>query len=91
MSTTTPTDSAEMVLVSKAELEELRKIKEQLPTVIEQAKSEERKDALVRLHQRDKENPEISRERSKKYYQLHKEEVKARRLEKRNAAASSKN
>jgi hypothetical protein len=73
-------EGKEMVLIPKKELERLRKIELDLPVVIEQAKMEERKDALVRLHQRDKENPEQARERAKKYYHLHKDEIKARRV-----------
>lgn len=73
-----------MVLVSEeelVELMELRKLKEDLPGILEKAKEEERKDALVRLHQRDKENPEAAKARSKKHYTLNKDAVNAKRRE----------
>ncbi len=83
-------DENEMVLVSKAELEELRKLKEDLPAIIEKAKAEEAKDALHRLHQRDKENPEGHRERSKKHYELKKDEILAKRREAYKAKKAAK-
>lgn len=73
--------SEEVVTISKAELKELRKLKEDLPILLEKAKEEERKDALHRLHQRDKENPEIARKRAMKRYTLNKEEINAKRRE----------
>jgi hypothetical protein len=73
--------SEETINVPKAEWEELRKLKEELPSLLEKAKEEERKDALHRLHQRDKENPEIARKRAMKRYTLNKEEINAKRRE----------
>jgi hypothetical protein len=70
-----------MVWVSEVELQELRALKEQLPAILENAKLEERKDALVRLHQRDKENPVAARERALKRYYRNKEEINTRRRE----------
>jgi hypothetical protein len=94
MSTTTDSSGNEMITVPRAEFEELIKLKQDLPTIIEQAKLDERKDALVRLHQRDKENPEQHRMRSKRLYELKKEEIKAKRREsyrlKKEAAAAAK-
>lgn len=78
--------STKMVLVSEAELEELRKLKEDLPSIVEKAKLEERKDALIRLHQRDKEHPEGHSKRNAKWYQQNKDEINARRREKRKLA-----
>ena len=72
-------DGEETVVVSKAELEELRRLKAELPSLLEKAKEEERKDALVRLHKRDKENPEGARQRAKRLYDLKKDEIKAKR------------
>ncbi len=70
-----------MILVSEEELLALRKLKEDLPGIIEKAKEEERKDALLRLHQRDKENPDAAKARYKKHYNLNKEAVNAKRCE----------
>ena len=84
-------DSPKMVLVSEVELEELRKLKEQLPAIVEKAKVEERKDALVRLHQRDKENPEAARERAIKRYTRNKEEINTKRREAYKLKKAAKN
>lgn len=70
-----------MILVSEEELAELRKLKEDLPEIIEKAKEEERKEALERLHRRDKENPEAARERALKRYNRNKDEINAKRRE----------
>jgi hypothetical protein len=70
-----------MVLVSEEELAELRKLKENLPEIIEKAKEEGGMDRLKMLNQRNKENPEMHRERAKKRYELKKEEIKAKRRE----------
>ncbi len=80
----------EMVLVAKTALEELRKLKEELPALLEKAKADEAKDALHRLHQRDKENPEGHRERSKKRYELKKDEILAKRREAYKAKKAAK-
>ncbi len=71
----------EMVLVSKAELERLRKLETDMPVMLEKAKEEEQKEALVRLHQRDKENPEGARKRALKRYNRNKDEINAKRRE----------
>ncbi len=71
----------ELVTVTRAELEELRKLKADLPAIIAQAKEEENKDALKKLHQRDKENPEGARKRAMKRYNQNKEEINAKRRE----------
>lgn len=73
--------TSKMILVSEEELAELRKLKEDLPGIIEKTKEEERKDALFRLHQRDKENPEAARERALKRYNRNKDEINAKRRE----------
>ncbi len=79
--------SEETINVSKAEWEELRKLKEELPTIINQIRSESTKDRFKQLQATD--TPEKVRERAKKYYQLHKDEIKAKRLEKKNASLTA--
>jgi hypothetical protein len=74
-------DGEDTVVVSRAELEELRKLKADLPAILEATREQERKDAITRLHQRDKENPEAAKKRSKKHYMLNKEAVNAKRRE----------
>ena len=71
----------ETVTVPKAEWEELQRLKEELPTLLVQAKEEEARDILHRLHQRDKENPELARKRAQKRYAHNKDEILAKRRE----------
>jgi hypothetical protein len=71
----------EMVLVAKAELEELRKLKEELPAIIEKAKAEGGMDRLKVLNQKNKENPEEHRRKSKERYALKKDQILAKRRE----------
>ncbi len=71
----------EMITIPKEEYEELLKLKADLPAMLEKAKEEEQKEALVRLHQRDKENPEGARKRALKRYNRNKDEINAKRRE----------
>ncbi len=73
--------SNEIVQISKEEFERLKQLEADLPSIIEKAVEQERKDALVRLHRRDKENPEAARERAIKRYNRNKEEINAKRRE----------
>ncbi len=70
-----------MVLVSKAELERLRKLEADMPAVIDAVRNETTKERLAALHKKQKENPEKHREQSKKRYELKKEEILAKRKE----------
>ncbi len=84
---------SDMVMISRAELERLQKLEAELPDIIQKAKEEEAKEALRRLHQRDKENPEAHRQRSKKLYERKKEEILAKRREayRKRAKANAEN
>ena len=84
MSTAPPTDSAEMVLVSKEvlkELERLRKLEEELPAVIELAKSEANAERFAALRARDAADPTGHAKRSAEWKRKHKEEYNAKRRE----------
>ncbi len=70
-----------MITIPKEEYEELLKLKTDLPAMLEKAKEDEQKEALVRLHQRDKENPEGARKRALKRYNRNKDEINAKRRE----------
>ena len=72
---------SELVRIPRAELEELRKLKEELPAIIEKAKIDRDKENLARLTQMHKDNPEKHREQSKKRYHQKKEEINAKRRE----------
>jgi hypothetical protein len=81
MSTVSTDSGSEMVLVSKAELERLRKLEEELPTVVEKVKQERDKERLKELSQHHKENPEEHRQKVLKRYHKNKEEINAKRRE----------
>lgn len=71
----------QLILVSKEEFDRLRKLEEDLPELLEATREEERKNALTRLHQRDKENPELAKKRYKKHYNLNKDAINEKRRE----------
>jgi hypothetical protein len=80
-------EAEEMILVSKAELDRLRKLESELPSLVEEVRKETTQDRFKQLAAMD--TPEKIRERAKKYYHLHKEEIKARRREKKEASRVS--
>ena len=79
LSTATIADSVEMVLVSKAELERLRKLEEELPAILEKVNQERDKERLKELTQHHKDNPEEHRQKVKEYYSKNKETILAKR------------
>jgi hypothetical protein len=74
-------DGEETVVVSKAELEELRKLKADLPAIIDKIRNETDKERLARLHEKQRENPEKRREQAKKHYQQNKDDILVKRRE----------
>ncbi len=74
-------DTEELVTVTRAELEELRKLKEDLPALLQKAKEEGGMDRLKVLNQHHKENPEEHRRKAKQYYELKKDQILAKRKE----------
>jgi len=85
MSTTDPSGS---VLIS---LERLRAL-EALEAAMKTKKTAEEHDAdrFKMLRERDKANPAMATKRAMKYYEIHKEEINAKRREKRRIARESK-
>jgi GTPase involved in cell partitioning and DNA repair len=71
----------EMVLISKAELEELRTLKEELPTIIENEIKCKDKERLKALAARAKENPQLRYEINSRWYNKNKDEINAKRRE----------
>ncbi len=69
------------ITVSRMEWERLKQLEADLPALLDAARKQERSDALARLHQRDKENPEAHRLRSKRRYELKGDAIKAQRRE----------
>jgi hypothetical protein len=83
---------AELVLITRKELEELnelRELKESLPQLLEKTRLEVVAQYgiknLENLHRLDKEYPEKNRERARKWYDTHKEYVKNRNKAKKEA------
>lgn len=75
------TTSPKMVLVSEEELERLRRLEADLPAIVEKVRNETTKERFKDLQSKD--TPEKVRDRANKYYMLHKEEINAKRREKR--------
>ena len=72
-----------MISISKERLESLEKLERELPTLIENAILDYKKNKLKKLHEKDKSNPESVNIRVKRYVEKHKDEINARRREKR--------
>jgi hypothetical protein len=79
------------VIVSAERLAELERLERELPTIIAKAKEEAHKERFDKLRERDKENPELHTKRVMKHYELHKDEINAKRREKRRLAREAKN
>jgi len=73
----------EIVAVPLERYAELEKIEKGIPSMIEEAIKEYKKNSLKRLHERDKENPEAVKKRVQRYIEKHRDEINERRREKR--------
>jgi hypothetical protein len=82
----------ELVLVPKAELDELRQLKADLPALLAKARAEGGMDRLKTLHDQQRADPAAYAEKARQRYHANKAEVLARRRElyraKKVAAAS---
>jgi len=72
-----------MISISKERLESLEKLERELPMLIENAILDYKKNKLKKLHENDKNNPQSVNIRVKRYVEKHKDEINARRREKR--------
>jgi hypothetical protein len=79
------------VLIMTKRLQYLEDLEKNLPNLIDQAIIEYKKAKLKMLHEKDKQNPEAVNARVKRYNEKHKNEISARRIEKRNEAKRIKN
>jgi hypothetical protein len=86
MSDDAPLPATGNVIVSAERLAELERLERELPAIIAKAKEEAHKERFNKLRQRDKENPELHTKRVMKHYDLHKDEINAKRREKRRLA-----
>jgi chemotaxis response regulator CheB len=73
----------EQVLICTDRLQKLEILEKQLPEMIEAAIQEHKKNKLRMLHEKDKENPAAVNLRVKRYNERHRDEINARRREKR--------
>ena len=81
-----------MIPIATERLKALETLEASLPDLIQNAILEYKKSNLRRLHEKDKANPENVNKRVKRYAEKHREEINAKRREKRRlqkAAASA--
>jgi hypothetical protein len=76
-------DTIEHVVISTERLKQLEQIESAIPNMIELALKEYKQNALKRLHEKDKLNPEAVNIRAKRYAQKNREMLNAKRREKR--------
>ena len=82
-----PEESEPTVFISIERLRELEAIEKRIPTLIEKAIQDHKKEKLKLLHERDKLDPSLVNLRVKRYAAKHKDEINAKRRAKRKEAA----
>ena len=73
----------ELVSISLERYNELNKLQEDLPNMVQQAIAEYKKNTLKRLHERDKNDPESVKLRVQRYIAKNRDKINERRREKR--------
>ena len=91
MNTSNTNTTNSMIEISKQRLAELEKLEQDLPTLIEKAILEHKKSNLKRLHEKDKNDPNSVKLRVKRYIAKHRDEINAKRREKRRLKSEAKN
>jgi hypothetical protein len=81
MSETTDKNLTETVVISRTEYERLKKLEGELPTVIEQAKSDATAERFAALRARDAADPAAHAKRSAAWKKKHRDEYNAKRRE----------
>jgi hypothetical protein len=76
------------IFISIERLRELEAIEKRIPTLIEKAIQDHKKEKLKLLHERDKLDPSLVNLRVKRYAMKHKDEINAKRRAKRKEAAA---
>jgi hypothetical protein len=76
-------DTDKNVLICAERLKELELLESKLPTLISEAIAEHQRNKLRILHERDKQNPQSVNLRVKRYNERHKDEINAKRRNKR--------
>ena len=82
-----PGESEPTVFISIERLRELEAMEKRIPTLIEKAIQDHKKEKLKLLHERDKLDPSLVNLRVKRYAAKHKEEINSKRRAKRKEAA----
>jgi len=82
-SATTIATETVMIPITTDRLKMLEQLEASLPDLIQNAILEYKKSNLRRLHEKDKANPENVNKRVKRYAEKHREEINAKRREKR--------
>ena len=77
----------DFVSISTERLKRLEELESSIPALIENALKEYKQNALKRLHERDKANPAAVNSRARRYAERHREELNAKRRQKRRVAA----
>jgi len=72
-----------LVSVSIERLKRLEELENKLPSLIDEAIANHKKNILKKLHEQDKKNPEAVRNRVKKYLLKNKDKINEKRREKR--------
>jgi hypothetical protein len=75
------------IAIRPSRLKELQELEKQLPVVIAQALEERKKEKLAALHKRDAVDRGAASLRAKRYVEKHRDEINARRREKRKQIA----
>ena len=83
MDASATTTATSMVPITLDRLKALEALEASLPVMIQAAILEYKKSNLRRLHEKDKANPENVNKRVKRYAEKHREEINAKRREKR--------
>jgi hypothetical protein len=71
------------VTITNERLQHLLQLESSLPKMIADAITDYKKSTLKRLHEHDKQNPDAINARVKRYVEKHRDEINARRREKR--------
>lgn len=74
----------EIIGVRRERLSSLELLEESIPSIIEKAIQDYKKDKLKKLHENDKKNPAAVNARVKRYNAKNKEKINAKRILKRN-------
>lgn len=79
-------ESEQMVEISIERLRRLEQLEASIPLLVEAAIKQYKQEKLKSLHEKDKQNPTAANMRARRYAEKHRDEINARRREKRRMA-----